>query len=407
MNRAFPRRKPGIWTTGDAWVWLSTAGAVITVLMLVGLVGLVSYNGLSALWPHQLAQFELVDGSKALGELKRTDEDMHRIQIKSGNRDLYGIDFRWIDDVNVSNRSFPENAWALERLEHGHFYGFLTNMNASSASIDGDLETAFAKALKTMALKREELNDLESELASINTSLESLNLELLDTVDKDKRTRLEALKTEREEAFEVLRVKVDGFRSELQSQYVTMADCNGRTKDIPLFSILRAYQPNSMSVFSRTGLYLSRMLDLLTEPPREANTEGGLFPAIFGTAMMVLLMSLFTMPLGVVAAVYLREYAKEGLLVRIIRITVNNLAGVPSIVYGIFGLGFFVYGIGGTIDDWFFSNRLPTPTFGTGGLLWASLTMALLTMPVVIVATEEGLCGSQRHQRRITCFGRD
>ncbi|WP_333798602.1 phosphate ABC transporter permease PstA, partial [Trichlorobacter lovleyi] len=127
------------------------------------------------------------------------------------------------------------------------------------------------------------------------------------------------------------------------------------------------------------------------DDPRESNTEGGLFPAIFGTVMMVLLMSVFSLPFGVIAAIYLREYAKEGRLVQLVRIAVNNLAGVPSIVYGVFGLGFFVYGIGGSLDKLFFPERLPTPVFGTGGILWASLTLALLTVPVVIVATEESL----------------
>ena len=107
--------------------------------------------------------------------------------------------------------------------------------------------------------------------------------------------------------------------------------------------------------------------------------------------MMVFIMSIFSFPLGVVTGVYLREYARDGWLVRLVRIAVNNLAGVPSIVYGIFGLGFFVYGVGGALDQLFFPERLPTPTMGTGGILWASLTLALLTVPVVIVATEEAL----------------
>jgi phosphate transport system permease protein len=107
--------------------------------------------------------------------------------------------------------------------------------------------------------------------------------------------------------------------------------------------------------------------------------------------MMVLLMSVFSLPFGVIAAIYIREYAREGLIIRMVRIAVNNLAGVPSIVYGVFGLGFFVYGIGGSLDSLFFPERLPTPTFGTGGILWSSLTLALLTVPVVIVATEESL----------------
>jgi len=107
--------------------------------------------------------------------------------------------------------------------------------------------------------------------------------------------------------------------------------------------------------------------------------------------MMVIIMAIIVTPFGVVAAVYLHEYARQGPLTRLIRIAVNNLAGVPSIVYGVFGLGFFVYFLGARIDQFFFPESLPRPTFGTPGLLWASLTLALLTVPVVIVATEEGL----------------
>nr|MDJ0867069.1 phosphate ABC transporter permease PstA [Myxococcota bacterium] len=121
---------------------------------------------------------------------------------------------------------------------------------------------------------------------------------------------------------------------------------------------------------------------------------------IFGTVLMVFLMSLFVVPFGVLAAIFLQEYAREGVLVRTVRIAVNNLAGVPSIVFGVFGLGFFVYGIGGTIDQLFFPESLPTPTFGTGGILWASATLALLTVPVVIVATEEGLAAVPRIVRQ-------
>lgn len=114
---------------------------------------------------------------------------------------------------------------------------------------------------------------------------------------------------------------------------------------------------------------------------------------------MVLVMSVVVVPFGVLAAVYLKEYAKQGLLTRMIRIAVNNLAGVPSIVFGVFGLGFFVYAVGGTIDQLLFSASLPNPTFGTGGMLWASLTLALMTVPVVIVATEEGLSAVPREYR--------
>ena len=124
-----------------------------------------------------------------------------------------------------------------------------------------------------------------------------------------------------------------------------------------------------------------------------------MFPAIFGTVIMTLLMSVVVVPFGVLAALYLREYARAGPIVSAVRIAVNNLAGVPSIVFGVFGLGFFCYIIGSGIDSVFFEAKLPSPTFGTGGILWASLTLALLTLPVVIVATEEALAavpGSMR-----------
>jgi phosphate transport system permease protein len=146
-----------------------------------------------------------------------------------------------------------------------------------------------------------------------------------------------------------------------------------------------------MSGPAKIGFYLQKVWEFIADDPRESNTEGGVFPAIFGTVMMVLIMSVVVTPLGVIAAFYLREYASQGPFVSAVRIAVNNLAGVPSIVFGVFGVGFFIYFVGGTIDRWFFPESLPTPTFGTGGILWASLTLALLTVPVVIVATEEGL----------------
>jgi len=146
-----------------------------------------------------------------------------------------------------------------------------------------------------------------------------------------------------------------------------------------------------MGVPAKTGFYLGKVWEFVSGDPRESNTEGGVFPAIFGTVMMVMIMSLVVTPLGVLAAFHLREYAKQGPFVSAVRIAVNNLAGVPSIVFGIFGVGFFIYFVGGGIDRWFYPEALPTPTFGTGGILWASLTLALLTVPVVIIATEEGL----------------
>jgi phosphate transport system permease protein len=180
---------------------------------------------------------------------------------------------------------------------------------------------------------------------------------------------------------------------------VVMADANNQEKQIPAGHIVWALRPNEMGVIVKVGVYLGNAWMVLTDEPREANTEGGIFPAIFGTVMMVMIMSMAVVPFGVLAALYLREYAKQGTLVRLVRIAVNNLAGVPSIVFGVFGLGFFVYAVGGSLETMFFAESLPSPTFGTGGILWASLTLALLTVPVVIVATEEGLAAVPRDYR--------
>ena len=166
---------------------------------------------------------------------------------------------------------------------------------------------------------------------------------------------------------------------------------NGQEKLIKLADIVKASKPNAMSIWTKIAHYFVNLKDFIADDPREANTEGGIFPAIFGTVMMVLLMSVIVTPFGVIAAIYLREYAKQGFITRLVRISVNNLAGVPSIVYGVFGLGFFVYFLGGNIDQLFYPEALPSPTFGSGGILWASLTLALLTVPVASPAMMTGL----------------
>jgi phosphate transport system permease protein len=178
-----------------------------------------------------------------------------------------------------------------------------------------------------------------------------------------------------------------------------LVTATGEEKELPAADVFRAYRANELSTFGRVRIYASRLWEFVSGEPRESNTEGGIFPAIFGTVMMVLLMSIIAVPFGVLAALYLREYARQGVMVRLVRIAVNNLAGVPSIVFGVFGLGVFVYLVGGSIDQALFSESLRTPTFGTGGILWASLTLGLLTVPVVIVASEEALGAVPRSMR--------
>jgi len=137
--------------------------------------------------------------------------------------------------------------------------------------------------------------------------------------------------------------------------------------------------------------------EFVSAPPREGMTAGGIFPAIFGTVLLVLLMTVAVVPVGVLTAVYLYEYAdQEGLFARAIRSAVYNLAGVPSIVFGLFGLGFFIQFVGGGIDRLFYGGAV---VWGQPAILWASLTLAVLTLPVVIVSTEEALRSVPREHR--------
>jgi phosphate transport system permease protein len=137
--------------------------------------------------------------------------------------------------------------------------------------------------------------------------------------------------------------------------------------------------------------------EFISAAPRKGMTEGGIFPAIFGTVVLTLLMTVAAVPAGVATAIYLAEYASSrSVVARMIRVCIANLAGVPSIVFGLFGLGFFISAMGRSIDAAAFGGQ---PTYGKPSLIWAALTLAVLTMPVVVVATEEALRAVPRELR--------
>ncbi|RMH71242.1 MAG: phosphate ABC transporter permease PstA [Gemmatimonadetes bacterium] len=388
------------WRQGEPFVWLTATAMTVTLLITLTLIGVVMINGLGYFWPSRLIELTLTDGTHVMGRVTQEDTMPNgsgkRLQLKVGNRDLYGMDFRWINGSDIHDQTYPVDAVAVERMEYGDFYGYL-----QTVTIPGLLKPP-ADPWDALSDTRRKLRRKEKELEAINAKMSKLNYRQRQIrlkrqkLEYQKKPHVEIKKlTDMEvqlgQAFEEMLVTHNQKIEELRRYTATFADANGQTKEIPMVDIVRVYRPNQMGVGAKIGFYAGKIKELLLSEPRESNTEGGLFPAIFGTVMMVFLMSLFSMPMGVIASIYLREYAKEGLFVQLVRIAVNNLAGVPSIVYGVFGLGFFVYGVGGSIDHLFFPERLPTPTFGTGGILWASLTMALLTVPVVIVATEEGL----------------
>jgi len=397
------------WRVGEPMVWLSAAALALTLMSAVTLLIVIMVNGLGVFWPSNIEEIHLQDGRKIFGQLIRSEENAEktglRRQYKIANRDLYGLDFRWIDESKIAETVYPDDLIVLERIEHGDFYGRLKSIDTGHSESPALTLDGLQAALQQAALDLGKLSELEGKLNDASYQMEQMRLEQLKLdyqqvpADAPKQLQLNLEKAELDKEFAGLIELQTRRLADARKARAVFVDAAGQEKEIVLVDIFQAYSPNIMSTADKMVFYGHKLIELFVGEPRESNTEGGLFPAIFGTVMLIFVMSLFSFPLGVIAAVYLREYAKEGVVVRIVRIAVNNLAGIPSIVYGIFGLGFFIYGIGHSIDTLFFPERLPTPTFGTGGLLWASLTLALLTVPVVIVATEEALGAIPREMR--------
>jgi phosphate transport system permease protein len=408
---------------------------VIGILMIFGFLIFVVYNGILTFYPDPIYVVKFKDNKQVAGELFRTEvyktdpealkelpEDVQkeiehqkgfatRNLYRIGNFDLYNEDFRWTPTYDIVETSTPKDMFFVERVEWGPFVGRIAKLDLNGEIIKGSdvnlatLDQAVAQAVK----RRARIREIErSEMGEVNHYLEKgrLNIKKVALKYGEQSPEYRSAKDEYEAKAEKWRARhqeltreADSIKERDSKYTITLADVNGQEKQLRLSEIVRLYPANALTVTDKLRIYLSRWWEFLSEEPREANTEGGVMPAIFGTFCMTVLLALAVAPFGVVAALYLREYAKQGRVVSLVRICVNNLAGVPSIVYGIFGLGFFAYLVGGSIDQLFFPERLPNPTFGAGGLLWASLTLALLTVPVVIVATEEALAAVPQSMR--------
>jgi phosphate transport system permease protein len=408
FNRT-PKEMNKFWRVGEPMVWLTAAALSLTLLSAVTLLIVIMVNGLGVFWPAPIQELQLKDGGRIYGQQMRVEETADksglRRQYKIANRDLYGLDFRWIDEAQIVGETYPNELLVLERIEHGDFYGTLLEIETGRTVMGAATLDNLQQEMMLAARDLEALSELEEKLNRASYRMEQLRLKLLKLdykqvpAEDPGRQKLQADQSKLDVEFaDLISLQTKRLAAAREVKAV-FADAAGQEKEIALVDIFQVYAPNRMTTSDKVLFYANKLVELLVGEPRESNTEGGLFPAIFGTVMLIFVMSLFSFPLGVIAAVYLREYAKEGLVVRIVRIAVNNLAGIPSIVYGIFGLGFFVYGVGHSIVMLFFPERAPTPTFGTGGLLWASLTLALLTVPVVIVSTEEALGAIPREMR--------
>lgn len=383
----------GWYRSGTPWIWLNAGAVAACLAMVFGLLLLLGARGLGHFWPKpvlqanylatdppvtvigEIADSETVDAGQlqfSAAGAPLSGDSIERQLLKLGNRDITGNDFAWILPSLLDEVQYPERLVTLERREWGNFYGYLGGIMQNGEPVATPPAQGDDALWSEFQLRLNRARQLRGEIEQIERSIIA-----------DGNSTMERLRPQEQRLLELNR--------QIQRDTAIFRVAGGAEVELPVADIVRAYRPNAMNRFEAMGTYLARSFEFLTDDPRESNIEGGLLPAIYGTAMMVLLMSVLVTPLGVVAAVYLSEYAPKGWLTRFVRISVNNLAGVPSIVYGMFGLGFFIYLAGGEIDNLFYSESLPAPTFGTPGLLWASLTLALLTLPVVIVATEEGL----------------
>jgi phosphate transport system permease protein len=408
--------------SGTPWIWMNAGAVSIAVIMTLGLLAIIAVRGLAHFWPADVivADYSMPGAEMRVlaGEVVQAEEVprarlaasglpvnveggefMTRELLKVGNREVYGADFSWVIGEWLSNQRKPAELMVLERREWGNFYGYLLNVKEAGQLVaEGDAAWGeLQRRIDRVDQLHAQISRIEKvEIGRINHGLERLRLktrklELDDRLDAAAQADLDAERAQWDAEYRVLEDKLVALQQQFNRDSITVRTADGREQEITLGKVVRAFQPNAMSTPQKLMFYFAKLWEFVSDEPREANTEGGVFPAIFGTVLMTLIMAVIVTPFGVIAAVYLREYAKQGLLTRIIRIAVNNLAGVPSIVYGVFGLGFFVYVLGGSLDRLFYPEAAPAPVFGTPGLMWASLTLAILTLPVVIVATEEGL----------------
>jgi len=418
--------------SGAPFIWLNAGAVAACMIMVLGLLGLIAVRGLAHFWPADVAELEYrVPGEGAMveriiGEVRSIEtvtvarleeagieglpqgvDEVERMLLRVGNREAYGGDFRNVIGPFVVAERTPDDLIAVERREWGNQYGYLREVRESGRTVVTGAEAwpEFQRRAARVAQLHGELIALQRyDIGSINHRIERVRLaqrklELADGLTPERIVELDAERAQLMAEFGGLQQRLADLNREIERDTYLIEIQDGQVLEKRMAQVVHAIKPNAMGPLDKLGYYFVQLWDFLSGEPREANTEGGILPAIFGTVMMVIVMSIIVTPFGVVAAVYLREYAHQGALTRTIRIAVNNLAGVPSIVYGVFGLGFFVYTLGAGVDRSLFPEAAPAPVFGTPGLLWASLTLALLTLPVVIVATEEGLARIPRSVR--------
>ncbi len=361
----------------------------LLLLALVSILALIIYRGVAYFWPAPVYSLTFID--------EQTEEARSvYAQVFSEYRENNNT-VRW---VVYSSEQNPHGTQAL--VDEDRTLTLVESVNSADITLNDGLsvlgvpvqitaggqhvfdESAYGTVTEKVSRLEESIDDLRTRwLSGIHQKLAELDARGV-AADAPAREKLN-------DAFRQWQSKIIALETERDSYTLHVAMADGSVITIPVASIQEMIFPGQLGIAGKIGVTLRHIGQFLIQAPKQANTAGGVFPALFGTVLMVFIMTIIVTPFGVLAAVYLNEYAPDNILTATIRISVSNMAGVPSIVYGVFGLGFFVYIVGGNIDSLFFSDTLPSPTMGTPGLFWAALTMAILTLPVVIVATEEGL----------------
>jgi phosphate transport system permease protein len=484
-------------TAGETNVWVCGLGLAIGISMVVFLLGYITVKGMDVFWPKdihiytvQVKQGDEVVEERYLAEYRREqvkrlpgEEPVKESNLFVGSREIAGA-FRWVDDDDITGMEKDLRAMRIERMELGNALGLPVELRLDEGGVipadAPEFWDKLADAVEGAIELRAAIRHLErGEIGAIARKIQKNELTIRGIerdgglTEEEKERRIAPLRIANAELTaknQELLVKSRAMRQDLHLD-VLVYDVVRREApvELALGEIVAIERPNQLGLLGKVGTFFKRFWTFVSSNPRDANTDGGIFPAIFGTFVMTVVMSIFVTPFGVVAAIYLREYAKQGFVVRAVRISVNNLAGVPSIVFGVFGVAFFIYTMGSFIDkgandpfaktdfwmaaiglivlvfvavvvavlnspkpgqqpvaQWrsrvsaalwigvvilgitvvwknpffggFYSNA-QGPVFGTGGLMWASLTLALLTLPVVIVATEEALSAVPRGVR--------
>ncbi len=500
---------------GEPMVWLSLLALGLCVTMIVALVGLIISQGMTTFWPGPIQQITLQSGETLLGVPVRTElidapssestesvePTVERTLYRVGNKEFTGQPFRWIPKPEIASIEFPSDAVLVERTEWGVWLGRLESIieidggeqriiaqgDEAWSQLDISLREAAERAAVIEHLREDVVGEINHKLERARLRFRNKQMRHEDGALSDERyaeaeAEFAAATKELEAEYEVIRLEIDELeRADAQHRVIfreprvgALAPISSNALEEPmrLTQVVRVVRANELSTMGKAGVYFSRWWEFVSTYPREANTEGGVLPVILGTVALTMLLSVIVVPMGAVAAIYLREYAHQGFITSAVRIAVNNLAGVPSIVYGVFGLGFFCYAVGGWIDTgpreplsagmwwgffaftgavlattigvglkartapgvvptgrqrtlgvtsqvgWlvtallvmillattpyfngFYRALAPSPKFGAKGLLWSALTLALLTLPVVIVATEEAIAAVPRSLR--------